>query len=75
VTIREKRVKQKSPKPSALGYWLIAAALAVVIPSSAGSQSAGKVYRLGALMLSAGSVERVRTYVLPILAGQGFVED
>jgi putative tryptophan/tyrosine transport system substrate-binding protein len=58
----------------ALGYWLIVVVLAVVIPGSAGSQTAGKVYRLGALMQSAGSVERIRAYMLPVLAREGFVE-
>ena len=58
----------------ALGYWLIAAVLAVVIPGSAGSQTAGKVYWLGALMQSAGSVERIRAYMLPVLAREGFAE-
>jgi hypothetical protein len=32
------------------------------------------VYRLGALMQSAGSVERIRDYMLPVLAGEGFAE-
>ena len=58
----------------ALGYWLISALLALVFPGPAGGQTTDRVYRLCALMLSAGSVERVRTYVLPVLAGQGFVE-
>jgi putative tryptophan/tyrosine transport system substrate-binding protein len=57
-----------------LGYWLILALLAMVIPGPAGGQTADRVYRLGALMLSAGSVERVRAYILPALARQGFVE-
>ena len=41
---------------------------------SADGQTADRVYRLGALMLSAGSVERVRAYLLPVLARQGFAE-
>ena len=60
--------------PRALSYWLIVALLALVFPGLAGGQTTDRVYRLGALMLSAGSVERVRTYVLPVLARQGFVE-
>ena len=60
--------------PRALSYWLISALLALVFPGPAGGQTTDRVYRLGALMLSAGSVERVRAYVLPVLARQGFVE-
>jgi putative ABC transport system substrate-binding protein len=37
-------------------------------------QTADKVYRLGALMQSAGSVERVRTSMVPVLAHDGFAE-
>ena len=59
---------------SALGYWLILALFALVLPGPAGGQTADKVYRLGALMQSAGSVERIRAYMLPVLASEGFVE-
>jgi putative ABC transport system substrate-binding protein len=64
-----------SARLRALSYWLIAALLALAIPGSVGGQTTDRVYRLGALMLSAGSVERVRAYVLPVLTRQGFVED
>jgi putative tryptophan/tyrosine transport system substrate-binding protein len=57
-----------------LGYWLILAVVTLAIPGPADGQTADRVYRLGALMLSAGSVERVRAYLLPVLARQGFVE-
>ena len=62
------------PKPSALGYWLIGALLAVGFPAPAGGQTTDRVYRLGALMQSAGSVERMRDYMLPVLAREGFAE-
>jgi putative tryptophan/tyrosine transport system substrate-binding protein len=74
VTIREDRVRQRTPSRAALGYWLISALLALVLPGPAGGQTADKVYRLGALMQSAGSVERIRAYMLPVLAREGFVE-
>jgi hypothetical protein len=57
-----------------LGYWLILAVVTLAIPGPADGQTADRVYRLGALMLSAGSVERVRAYLLPVLARQGFAE-
>jgi putative ABC transport system substrate-binding protein len=61
-----------SPKP--LGYWVIAALLALAMPCPAGGQTTDRVYRLGALMQSAGSAERIRAYMLPLLAHEGFVE-
>ena len=40
----------------------------------AASQTTDRVYRLGALTQSAGSVERMRAYMFPALAREGFVE-
>jgi putative ABC transport system substrate-binding protein len=57
-----------------LGYWLILALVTLAIPGPAGGQTADRVYRLGALMQSAGAVERMRANILPVLARQGFVE-
>jgi putative ABC transport system substrate-binding protein len=55
-------------------YWLILALVTLAISSPAGGQTADRVYRLGALTRSAGTIERLRAYVLPALARQGFVE-
>ena len=74
MTIRGNRLKQQTPKPSAPDYWLIGALLAVGFPASAGGQTTDRVYRLGALMQSAGSVERMRDYMLPVLAREGFAK-
>ena len=57
-----------------LGYWLILALVTLAVPGPAGGQTADRVYRLGALMLSAGSVERLRAYMLPVRVRQGVVE-
>jgi putative ABC transport system substrate-binding protein len=59
----------------ALRYWLIAALLALAIYGPAGGQTTDRVYRLGALTLSAGFVERMHANTLPALAREGFVED
>ena len=57
-----------------LGYWLMAALVTLAITDPAGGQTTERVYRLGALMQSAGAVERLRALMLPALARQGFVE-
>jgi putative tryptophan/tyrosine transport system substrate-binding protein len=57
-----------------VGYWLMLALVTLAVPGPAGGQTADRVYRLGALMQSAGAVERMRTYMLPVLAHLGFVE-
>src|SRR5438874_9382059 len=57
-----------------VGYWLMLALVTLAIPSPAGGQTADRVYRLGALTRSAGTIERLRAYMLPALARQGFVE-
>jgi putative ABC transport system substrate-binding protein len=58
----------------ALSRWLMLALLTSAFLRPVCGQTADKVYRLGALMQSAGSVERVRAYMLPALAREGFVE-
>jgi putative ABC transport system substrate-binding protein len=57
-----------------VGYWLILAAVSLAVAGPAGGQTADRVYRLGALTRSAGTIERLRAYLLPALARQGFVE-
>jgi putative tryptophan/tyrosine transport system substrate-binding protein len=57
-----------------LGFSLILALAALALPGPAGGQTADRVYRLGALTLSSGSVERMRAYMLPVLAREGFVD-
>ena len=80
MTIRENQGKRSTPNASRrvyarlLGYWLILAVVTLVFPGPVDGQTADRVYRLGALMLSAGSVERLRAYLLPVFAHQGFVE-
>ena len=54
---------------------LLFACLAVFIAvGAARGQDAGRVYRLGLLVLNPRSVEQVRTLTLPELARRGFVE-
>ena len=52
----------------------IAAAIAVLVALSATAQEPGRVYRIGVLSPSTGSVESVRRYTLPELARLGFAE-
>ena len=45
-----------------VGYSVILALVTLAVSGPAGGQTADRMYRLGALMLSADSVERVRVY-------------
>src|SRR5947207_11209770 len=57
-----------------MGYWLILALVTLAVPGPAGGQTGDRVYRLGALTRSVGTIERIRANILPVLARQGFVE-
>jgi putative ABC transport system substrate-binding protein len=46
----------------------------LAVSGPAGGQTADRVYRLGALTRSAGTIERLRANILPVLTRQGFVE-
>jgi len=52
--------------------WLMLTLATLAVPAA--SQTTDRVYRLGALTQSAGSVERMRAYMFPALAREGFVE-